>query len=185
MYPIRDTRMWLTLPQSYHGSASETQWPQSSKWKISMRGWSAGDRIYFDGFHYCTVDAASLFKCNSMGSTVATRESKKCQPVWSTATSNGASDLTAKSLYTVWLMWAGYTVQFPCEVQTLADFGCKPRSSAQGFWHSPHSLRKRPADNPRKYVIYATAFINQPSQLSRQDKDQVLREQGHQVLSHF
>ena len=112
------------------------------KVKTSMRGWRAGDRIYFDGLHYCTADASSLFKYNSMDSTAATRKSEKCQPVWSTATSNAASDLTAKSLYNVWLTWAGYTVQFPCEVQTLACFACKLRSSAEFFWHSPQKFKE-------------------------------------------
>lgn len=122
--------------------------------KTSMRGWGAGDKIYFDGFHYCTANASSLFKCNSMDSAAATRKSEKCQTAWSTATSNVASDLTAKSLYNVWLTWAGYIVQFPCEVQTLACFGCKLRSQLRFFGTVLSSLRKRSADNPRECVIY-------------------------------
>lgn len=124
------------------------------KVKTSMRGWRAGDRIYFDGLHYCTADASSLFKCNSRDSTVATSKRKKCQPVWSTSTSNVASDLTARSVHSVWLTWEQVTVEFPCEVQTLPGFGCKLTSSAEFFGTVLSSLRMRPADNPRKYVIY-------------------------------
>lgn len=73
--------------------------PQSEK--TLTQGWRAGARIYFDGLHYCTADTFSLFKYISMDSTVATRKTAECQPVWSTATLSAASDLTAKSLYNV------------------------------------------------------------------------------------
>lgn len=131
--------------------------------KTSMRGWRAGDRIYFDGLHYCTADASSLFKCNSRDSTVAARKREKCQPVWSTSASIVAPDLTAKSLHSVWLMWEQVTVQFPCEVQTLPCFGCKLTSSAEFFGTVLSSLRMKPADNPRKYVIYFKSLYKSTS----------------------
>lgn len=103
------------------------------------------------------------FKCNSRDSTVAARKREKCQPVWSTSTSNVASDLTAKSLHSVWLTWEQVKVQFPCEVQTLPCFGCKLTSSAEFFGTVLSGLRMRPADNPRKYVIYFNSLYKSTS----------------------
>jgi len=96
MYPIRDMCIHLTIPQGHCESASETQWPQ-----LQCEDEEQVTGSIFDGLHYCTADASSLFKYNSTDSTAATRKSEECQPVWSTATSNAALDLTSKSVYDV------------------------------------------------------------------------------------
>lgn len=62
---LLEIHVCLMIPQSYRESTSQTQVATILKVKTSMRGWRAGDRIYFDGLHYCTADTSSLFKCNS------------------------------------------------------------------------------------------------------------------------